>query len=68
MMSDWGMSSNGRKATCLCPQCHRFLHYGRHDERRDALEKIYADRADGLKKAQLVMTQAQFLKYTLGFQ
>ena len=53
---------------CLCPQCHRFLHYGKRDERRDALKKIYADRADGLKKAQLVMTQAQFLRYTLGFQ
>ena len=50
---------------CLCPQCHRFLHYGKRDERRDALIKIYADRADGLQAVQLVKTRTQFLKYTL---
>ncbi len=50
---------------CLCPECHRFLHYGRSDERREALKKIYTNRADSLKAVQLVTTQAQFLRYTL---
>ena len=50
---------------CLCPECHRFLHYGRSNERCEALKKIYTSRADSLKAVQLVTTQAQFLRYTL---
>ena len=35
---------------CLCPTCHRLLHYGNSDERRDLLTKLYTSRIARLKK------------------
>lgn len=33
---------------CLCPVCHRLLHYGVEREKQIAVDKIYYERADRL--------------------
>ena len=33
---------------CLCPTCHRLLHYGIASEKANVIDKIYYDRADRL--------------------
>ena len=33
---------------CLCPTCHRLLHYGVESEKMNVVNKIYYDRSDRL--------------------
>ncbi len=51
---------------CLCPQCHRLLHFGRNQDRKHLLTDIYKRRAFDLDKAGISRSKAQFLKYALG--
>ena len=51
---------------CLCPKCHRFLHFGRVQDRKLFLMKIYRRRADDLVKAGISKSEMQFLRQALG--
>ncbi len=45
---------------CLCPICHRKIHYGMKDEKEPMLTKIYHDRADRLAESGLMMSKEVF--------
>lgn len=47
---------------CLCPICHRLLHYGLVDDKIVILSKIYAERADRLAKSGIRVSKDEFLK------
>lgn len=46
---------------CLCPQCHRELHYGKN--RKVLLKRLYDDRIESLKKCELDIPFEELLKY-----
>ncbi len=46
---------------CLCPNCHRMLHYGSDIE--TALKKLYNDRKELLKKSGIEISFEELLKY-----
>ncbi|GMC10253.1 hypothetical protein K5E_23920 [Enterococcus thailandicus] len=41
---------------CLCPNCHRQLHYGTWKEKKYLLEKIFRNHKEQLKEARLIKT------------
>ena len=45
---------------CLCPICHRKIHYGMKNEKEQMLAKIYSDRADRLAESGLSMSKEVF--------
>ena len=45
---------------CLCPVCHRKIHYGLRDERREMLYEIYEKRRERLAHSGLVMGKEEF--------
>lgn len=45
---------------CLCPTCHRLLHYGISSEKINVVNKIYYDRADRLKISVLKLSKTEF--------
>ena len=45
---------------CLCPICHRLLHYGLNNEKRLVLDRIYYDRADRLAKSGIKLSMDEF--------
>lgn len=45
---------------CLCPICHRLIHYGVSSEKKGVLEKIYYDRADRLAVSGIKMSLVEF--------
>lgn len=45
---------------CLCPICHRMLHYGIESEKDGVLDKIYYDRADRLASNGLAIGKSDF--------
>ena len=45
---------------CLCPICHRKIHYGIKEEKGAMLSKIYHDRADRLAESGLVLSREVF--------
>lgn len=47
---------------CLCPICHRKIHYGLNDEKSTMLDKIYYDRADRLAESGLKISKDDFEK------
>ena len=47
---------------CLCPICHRLLHYGVVDDKIVLLSRIYAERADRLAKSGIRVSKDEFLK------
>ena len=49
---------------CLCPICHRLLHYGIESEKENALNKIYYDRADRLATSGIRIGKEDFVKMT----
>ena len=51
---------------CLCPECHRFLHFGREQDRKRCLVEIYSRRASILAKAGIANSKIQFLRFALG--
>lgn len=42
---------------CLCPSCHRKLHHGLDDERKDLIKKIYEKREERLELCKLNQTK-----------
>ena len=46
---------------CLCPECHRFLHFGAERAVRAALVKLYRHRENDLKKAGLAKSLNGFV-------
>lgn len=45
---------------CLCPICHRMLHYGIDDERKVLIDQIYYKRADRLANSGIKLSQEHF--------
>ena len=45
---------------CLCPVCHRLLHYGIDSEKKGSVDKIYAFRADRLAKSGILLSKDEF--------
>lgn len=45
---------------CLCPICHRLLHYGVELEKRNVIDKIYHDRSDRLAASGIKISKADF--------
>ena len=51
---------------CLCPKCHRFLHFGRQQDKKRCLVDIYNRRASILAKVGIANSKIQFLRFALG--
>ena len=47
---------------CLCPICHRRIHYGLKEDRVSLIRQIYSCRADRLAKSGIVLSQHEFEK------
>ncbi len=50
---------------CLCPICHRRIHYGLIKERKDMICKIYEDRAERLNECGIRVSKSEFLQFAL---
>ena len=48
---------------CLCPLCHRKIHYGVENEKRIMLDSIYAKRSSRLAKSGIRMSQDEFVRF-----
>ncbi len=46
----------------LCPNCHRFLHYGLEREKREKLSIIYEERAERLHNSGIELDRKEFLE------
>lgn len=46
---------------CLCPLCHRRIHYGMKDDRTRMMNHIYADRAERLAMSGIRLSKEEFL-------
>lgn len=46
---------------CLCPSCHRMLHFGEGSVVRKALGSLYASRAIGLKRSGIADSLSRFM-------
>jgi len=49
---------------CLCPVCHRMLHYGLLSDKEIVLNKIYVERVERLKQSGIVLSKSEFLEKT----
>ena len=47
---------------CLCPVCHRLLHHGVLEEKKDILIKLYRDRAARLEKCGIIISEDDFVR------
>ena len=50
---------------CLCPVCHRLLHFGQDSERRYAAEKLFDQRIDRLHSSGIALSKNDFLELVL---
>jgi 5-methylcytosine-specific restriction protein A len=50
---------------CLCPVCHRLLHYGVDTEKENVLTKIYYDRSDRLAASGIKISKRDFERLTV---
>ncbi|WP_419775355.1 hypothetical protein WJ437_02700 [Ignavigranum ruoffiae] len=48
---------------CLCPNCHRKLHYGLYKEKIELIEKLYSSRKDKYKQFGIDLTLKELLEY-----
>jgi 5-methylcytosine-specific restriction enzyme A len=46
---------------CLCPNCHRRIHYSIDEEKEEILRKIYLIREDELKRSEIWISYSDFL-------
>lgn len=51
---------------CLCPMCHRRIHFGIQDDRRNMVKKIYFDRAERLANSGLRLSSEEFTAMAIG--
>lgn len=49
---------------CLCPTCHRLLHYGLVSEKEKVLKEIYDERCDRLFNSGIAISRNKFLELT----
>ena len=47
---------------CLCPTCHRMLHYARTEDKLDSLNMIYHERADRLATSGIRLSNDDFIE------
>lgn len=47
---------------CLCPICHRLLHYGEDCDKDNLLNKIYYGRANRLASSEIRLSKEEFVK------
>ena len=45
---------------CLCPICHRLLHYGIDTEKEGILDRIYYERSDRLATSGIKISKKEF--------
>lgn len=50
---------------CLCPICHRQLHYGLCEDRTELLKKIYYSRSERLYRSGIKISQSEFINLAL---
>lgn len=50
---------------CLCPICHRFLHYGMKSKSKNVFNKIYYDRSERLTASGIRVGREDFGMLTL---
>lgn len=50
---------------CLCPICHRLLHFGVDSEKESILDRIYYDRAERLAKSGLPIGRDDFKRLVI---
>lgn len=50
---------------CLCPICHRLLHYGVDSEKENVLNKIYYDRSERLAASGIKVSRGDFERLAL---
>lgn len=50
---------------CLCPICHRLMHYGQPCDKKGPVDKIYADRADRLATCGIKLSMEEFEEFVL---
>lgn len=50
---------------CLCPICHRMLHYGENNVKETVLNKLYYKRADRLAVSGLKMSHDEFVNLAM---
>lgn len=50
---------------CVCPICHRLLHYGVESEKKIVVDKIYAERADRLASSGIKIGKEEFEKLVI---
>ena len=50
---------------CLCPICHRMMHYGRDKDRTIRIEKLYEQRQDRMVKSGIDISKAELLELAL---
>lgn len=46
---------------CLCPVCHRLLHYGLRKDKEVVLNRIYSERAERLDQSGIKLSKEEFL-------
>ena len=47
----------------LCSHCHNLLHYGRLEDKKPILEKLYNERKEALSSVGLEITFEKLLEY-----
>lgn len=47
---------------CICPNCHKAIHYGNNNEKKDRLEKLYEKRKDKLESKGIHISKQELLK------
>lgn len=50
---------------CLCPMCHRMIHFGLDSIRRNMLEQIYDERKERLAKCNIDVSRNDFVALSL---
>lgn len=50
---------------CLCPICHRLLHFGKDNQRKDLLSNIYSVRQNRLYKGGIEITKSDLIELAL---
>lgn len=47
---------------CICPTCHRRIHFGSDAEKREVIEKLYNFKKDKLKKANIEISLEELIE------
>lgn len=50
---------------CLCPTCHRLMHYGRDSDKKPVLDKIYYERSSRLARSGIQLSHEEFINIAL---